>query len=442
MSVMLPKEINYDLPVSLPSNVSAMDVSVVPVNGSSFSCATAGAIVQFDLPARGYSDFKTLSIRYKSTCVSTGFSKIRGTPLYAPLQRVECLFAGQGQNINAYNQTMNMLVNTRLNVAEKIASVTNYGWKLEGDTTVMTLQGCDGRSCKINEVFPLSGPLPCILSECDRYLPTGFMPSIRIQLTLDGISNIFAGADGAIATSLSTVEQGIPASSVTTVPSDYILSDFTLNYNILEFGPEIDNAVRSMGEKITIKSQSYSNISNTLPIGSNGQIELIYSTKLASIKSLFLHCSVAGTMNGIFDAYEITSGGDLQFNIGGKLFPQSRPLSSAVANKAMLLLELRKACGSLYNKSNSMSINTQELLTIGTASTVVNPAKSYYGVNTEVIQGSNSVLLSGTSTNNSPISCRLNILTATTASVNASLIAVFDCLIEIEPATKGVRVIQ
>jgi hypothetical protein len=439
MSVMLPKEINYDLPVSLPSNVSSMDVSVVPVNGSSFSCANAGAIVQFDLPARGYSDFKTLSIRYKATCVSTGITKIRGTPLYAPLQRLEVLFAGQGQNINAYNQTMNMLVNTRLNVAEKIASVTNYGWKLEGDTTVMTLQGCDGRSNKINEVFPLSGPLPCILSECDRYLPTGFMPPIRVQLTLDGISNIFGPAEGVQAVNF---EQGIPASSVTVVPTDFILSDFTLNYNVLDFGPEIDNAVRSMGEKITIKSQSYSNTSNTLPLGSNGQIELIYSTKLASIKSLFLHASVSGTANGIFDAYEITSGGDIQFNIGGKLFPQSRPLSSALANKSMLLLELRKACGSLYNKSNSMSINTQELLTIGTASTIVNPAKSYYGVNTEVIQGSNSVLLSGTSTNNSPITCRLNILTATTATVNASLIAVFDCLIEIEPATKGVRVIQ
>jgi hypothetical protein len=197
-----------------------------------------------------------------------------------------------------------------------------------------------------------------------------------------------------------------------------------------------------MGEKITIKSQSYFNTSNTLPIGSNGQIELSFPTKLASIKSLFLHCSVAGTSNGIFDAYEVTSGGDVQFNLGGKLFPQSRPLSSAVANKAMLLLELRKACGALYNKTGSMSINTQELLTIGTASTVVNPAKSYYGVNTEILQGSNSVLLSGSSTNNSNITCRLNILTATTASVNAALIAVFDCLIEIEPATKGVRVIQ
>jgi hypothetical protein len=439
MSVMLPKEINYDLPVSLPSNVSSMDVSIVPVNGSSFSCATAGQIVQFDLPARGYSDFKTLSIRYKATCVGTGVSKMRCTPVYGPFQRLEVLFAGQGQSINAYNQTMNMLVNTRMSVADKIATSVNYGWKLENPLHVQTLQGCDGRSCSSGDVFTLSGPLPCILSECDRYLPTGMMSRIRLQITLDSVNTIFAPADVAIGVN---VEQGIPFSSACVVPTDFILSDFCLNYNILDFGPEIDNAVRSMGEKITIKSQSYSNVSNTLPTGTNGQVELIYSTKLASIKSLFLHCSVAGTTNGIFDAYEVTTLGDRQFNVGGKLFPQSRPLSAAVANRAMLLLELKKACGGLYNKSNTMSINNQELLTIGTASTVVNPAKSYYGVSTQVLQGSESVLLSGTSTNNSPITCRLNITQATPQTVNASLICAYDCLIEIQPATKDVRVIQ
>jgi hypothetical protein len=438
MSVMLPKEINYDLPVSLPSNVSSMNVSIVPVNGSSFSCATAGQIVQFDLPARGYSDFKTLSIRYNATCVATGFSKMRCTPLYGPFQRLEVLFAGQGQNINAYNQTMNMLVNTRMSVADKIATSVNYGWKLEGANVVQTLQGCDGRSCTGTDAFTLSGPLPCI---CDRYLPTGMMPPIRVQITLDSIANIFAPADAnVIFTTTGSIETGNPASSACVVPTDFILSDFCLNYNVLDFGPEIDNAVRSMGEKISIKSQGYSNVSNTLPTGTNGQVELIYSTKLASIKSLFLHCSVAGTTNGIFDAYEVTTLGDCQFNVGGKFFPQSRPLSAAVANRAMLLLDLKKACGDLYNKSNT-TINNQELLTI-VAFTVVNPAKSYCDVSTQVLQGSESVLLSGTSTNNSPTTCRLNITQATPATVNAALIAAFDCLIEIEPAAKGVRVIQ
>ena len=236
------------------------------------------------------------------------------------------------------------------------------------------------------------------------------------------------------------LEQGIPATSIIVVPTDYILSDFTLSYNILEFGAEVDNVVCSMGEKITIKSQPFGNSSNTLSIASNGQVELIYSQKYTSVESLFLHCSSTST-NGRFDAYEVTTGGDVQFNIAGKFFPQSRPLSSAPANRATLHLELRKAVGSLYNKSNTMSINTQEYLTIGTASSVVNPAIVYYGVSTEVIQ-SNSVLLSGVSTQNSPITCRFNILAATTVPVNAALITSYDCLIEIEPATKSARVIM
>ena len=439
MSIMLPKEINYDLPVSLPSGVSSMDVSISPVNGSTFSCATAGAIVQFDLPARGYSDFKTLSLRYKATCVSTGFSRIRGTPVYAPIQRLDVLFGSQNaQNIQDYNQVANMLTNLRHNVADKVSSVTSYGWKLEGDATVMTLQGCDGRSCAINEVIPLGAPLPCILTDADRYIPTGMMPSIRVQLTLDSVANIFAPAvAGPVAVNLET---GVPATSVTVLPTDFILSDFCLTYNILEFGAEVDNVVRSTGEKITIKSQSFGNSSNTLSVGTNGQVELIYSQKYASIKSLFLHCS-STACNGRFDAFEVTSGGDVQFNIGGKLYPQSRPLSSAVAHRSTLLLELRKAVGSLYDKHNSMSINTQEFLTLGQVSTVVNPAKVYYGVSTEVIQ-SNSVLLSGISTQNSPITCRLNILQATGFPVNSALITAYDCLIEIEPATKSARVIM
>ena len=436
MSVMLPKEINYTLPVSLPSGCELIDVNVLPSNGTVFACN--GSIVQFDLPMRaGFADFKTLSIRYKGTLVVGGTSKIRCTPFYAPISRLEVLFGSQvAQNVNNYGQVMNMLTNCRFNVEDKIGGIAGYGWKLEGNDNVMTLQGCDGRACGLNEVFTLYGPLPCILSEADRYLPTGLMGSIRVQLTLDQISNIFAPAGPAVAFN---AETGTPFSNATIVPTDFTLSDWVLSYSMVTLGSEVDNAVRSMGDKITIKSQSYSNSSNALPIGTNGQIELIYSQKMASVKALFLHCSSNST-NGIFDAFEITNGGDLQFSIASKLYP-SRPLSSAVAHRGTLQLELKKALGSLYDKKNSMSINTQEYLTLGTASTVVNPAKVYYGVNTQTIQ-SYDVLLSGVSTQNSPITCRIIFSTPTTATVNASLISAFDCLIEIEPSTKSARVIQ
>ena len=71
----------------------------------------------------------------------------------------------------------------------------------------------------------------------------------------------------------------------------------------------------------------------------------------------------------------------------------------------------------------------------------MSPAKNYSAVYTEVIQ-SNSVLLSGASTQNSPTSARLNIMTPTAATVNAALFTAYDVLIEIEPATKSARVIQ
>lgn len=438
MSIMLPKEINYNLPVSLPGGVTKTDVNLSPINGTSFSCATAGQIIQWDMPATGFMDGKTLSIRYKTTCVSSGVTRIRACPLYTPMSRLEVIFGSQtAQNITDYGQVQNMLTNLKFNVADKIGSITGYGWKLLGDSTVMTLQGTDGRHCVPGETNCLFGPLPCILSEADRYIPLLFMPTVRVQITLDSISNIFGPA--APATTLD-IEKGIPVCDVCVVPTDFIISDAVLSYSSINFGDETSNVVRSMGETLKIKSQSFGNSSQTIPINTAGEIELVYSQRLASVKSLFLHCS-SNSVNGKFDAFEVTNEGTVQFNLASKVYPSSRPLSSAKAHKGTLLLELKKAVGSLYDKSNSMSINTQEFLTLGTGSTIVNPAKNYYAVNTEVIQ-SNNVLLSGVSTQNSPITARLNILVPTVATVNASLITAFDVLIEVEPATRSARVIQ
>ena len=441
MTSVLPKEINYNLPVSLPAGVQTFDINVLPVNGTNFSCATAGAFVQFDLPARsGYMDGKTLALRYKYTCVSSGTTRIRACPFFTPLLRLETIFGSQPvQNINEYGQLMNMIINLTHNVADKAGSVTGYGWKLEGDVAVHTWQSTDGRYCSQNEVGTFFGPVKgCILSEADRYIPTGMMPNIRLQLTLDSIANIFAPAVAAVTPV--NLESGQPYANATVLPTDFILSDFVLSYSQIDFGAEVDNTIRSMGDKITIKSQSFNSSSNPINTGTSGQFELIYSQKMASVKSLFLHCGSTST-NGKFDAYEITNGGDCQFSIASRLYPQSRPLSSAIGHRGTLLLELKKAVGSLYDKHNSMSINLQEYLTLGTASTTVNPAKVYYGVNTEQLQ-SDSVLLSGVSTQNSPVTVRLNIATATPAPVSATLISAFDVLIEVSPSEKSARVIQ
>ena len=112
MSVMLPREINYtQLPVSLPQGTTTYDVALRPINGSSWSCQQAGSQVQFDLPSRaGYMDGKTLSLSYKYTTASGVATRIRCTPFYTPISRLEVFFGSQtSQNIPNYNVTMNML---------------------------------------------------------------------------------------------------------------------------------------------------------------------------------------------------------------------------------------------------------------------------------------------------------------------------------------------
>jgi hypothetical protein len=199
----------------------------------------------------------------------------------------------------------------------------------------MTLSGTDGRACAAAEVGTFFCPLRgCILSEADRYIPTGMMPNIRLQLSLDSIANIFSGNQVAVTLDL---EKGIPACSNTVIPGSLDLSDFVLSYSLIDFPEDVSNAVRAMGDKITIKSQSFNSSANPIAQGFSGQLELIYSQKMASVKSLFLHCS-SNSINGKFDAYEILNGGDLTYTIASRNYPQSRPLSSSVAHRGTLLL--------------------------------------------------------------------------------------------------------
>ena len=56
----------------------------------------------------------------------------------------------------------------------------------------------------------------------------------------------------------------------------------------------------------------------------------------------------AKTLNGKFDAVEITTGGFYSLTIGGIQFPQGGPINFSI-NKAGAMSELRKATGSLYD---------------------------------------------------------------------------------------------
>ena len=435
MSFTLPKEINYSSLPSLPAGSQCIPQSLLPINASTFA-VQSGTLIQFDLPATGYLIPDSMYLRYKYAVDGAGISAIRSTPATAPFQRFETIFGSQTvESINNFNQIQNMLINSSMGVSEK------YGSSLGYRSTVSASPGneyFDGKILNINEIGSMSFPIRnTLLTSANKLVPLGFMPSVRVQFTLDNISNVFAGATTAI---VASSENGILAQPALTIPNGFTLSNVQLCYRTVQFGQEVDEMVRSMGEKIFIKSSSFTNAGSNLATGSIGTLEIVYNQRLASIKSLFLHSS-SSSFNGIFDSFNLSPLSEYSFNIGGRVFPP-RPITSENA-----LLELKQAIGSLLDKTNQSSINPLEFSrTLGTDSSLIAPAKFYVGCNTEVLSRyknmDSSVLLSGISTQSSPISVRINIPTSTSSVCTLNLICHYDAILEIDVASKSAYVRQ
>lgn len=440
-TVILPPEIDYtETLVKLPASAISYDINLAPTNGSVFDCVAGNEII-FDLPQRsGFIVNDSMSIRYKGTVVAGNFTKIRGTPVYAPFSRSAC-YGGSTllETIPDYNVTMNMIVNATYDIADKLSALSAYGWKVEGDTAIMTLESCDGRTLAANESYCYAAPLPNILSKALKMCPSGLTGALRIVLTLDSLANIFAGAGGG---TVFNAETGTPFSNGNIFPTSFSLSDVVINYQMVDYGEDVNQEIiRRSNGVIEIKSQSFTSSSQVIPLGTSGNIEFLYNHNLQSVKSCFVHIS-STSQNGKFDAFDPTSGTtgtELQLNIAGKLYP-SRPILTNVANKQMWMLELRKALGSLFDHKNGCSINLGEYKSIGTASTTHSPAKVYFGVNTEVLPSSQSVLMSGASTQSSPITLRMNIQNATPATMNCTLISAHDAIIVVDCLSRSVSV--
>jgi hypothetical protein len=199
-----------------------------------------------------------------------------------------------------------------------------------------------------------------------------------------------------------------------------------------------------MGDKLYVKSSSYAVSNNTLASGTSGTIDLLYNTRLSSVKSLF--ASFGGTtsasLNKTYDSYDPTqSNGDLQFSIGGIQYP-ARPVST-IFGKAGALMELKQASGGIMSRdTNSFSISPAEFSVQGNATTSVRiPGKFYFGQNVERLS-TNGALLTGISTQSAPIGLRINTASATAQAYNIALIALYDALIEVDTASRNATIKQ
>jgi hypothetical protein len=311
-----------------------------------------------------------------------------------------------------------MIVNTKLNIAQKVGSATALGY----DAATPAFNNMNSRSVAVAATHSLAFPVNSIFSNAETLIPLGMMGGSRIQFTTDSLINCFGSITNISASSLQNLE---------------------LVCDIVDFGEEVNAIARGMADQngnLLIKSQSFSNTTLSVPAASAGNLELTFNTRISSIKSLFaLFSSADGSKK--FNACDITkSVGTTQFFVANLPFPV-RPIDHS--NKAGVMLELAAAWNNVSSiDSFNSSITAAEFAVIdGTADSALVPGKFYLGVNTERLgAGGGGALLSGVSSQLSPISVRVSLPTATTDIHNCSLIAVYDALIEVNVITRQVNV--
>jgi hypothetical protein len=207
---------------------------------------------------------------------------------------------------------------------------------------------------------------------------------------------------------------------------------------------QVHQQIKMSNPKIRIKTKSFGIGSQSIPATSTGTINLYYNLRYASIRSLFLLCAPTTNISASRAMESVdptTNEGSIQFSVGGVVMPQN-PLSTK-NNKSGILNELRRAMGSIYDRSNSMSIGgTEFIATQITTTSIVVPGKFYIGVNTQKLTESQDYMFTGVSSANSQINVIINTSTATTNALNAFLIANYDAIFEIDTMTKQLNYIQ
>jgi hypothetical protein len=188
MSVVLPKELAYtpSLP-TIPAGTTSKEIVLAPVNGSSFA---DGALVQFDLGQAGYLDPKSLYIRYRATQTNgSGAVNVCKIPAYTFLQRSEVIIGStMVESINDYNVWCNLFADLQLDPAQRYGNGAAWGLNNTGETLESQDSGVMGNNGSID----VAAPLPNFLSACEKLVPLGMMPNVRLQLTFERLANIFA----------------------------------------------------------------------------------------------------------------------------------------------------------------------------------------------------------------------------------------------------------
>ena len=426
----LPKEINYTEQMnSLPANTQSKSIVISPANLTTLSTTTGGT-AQFNLQNTGFIIPSSMYIRGKVAVVGSGNNAEmfqRGIPAYSLWSKSAVIVGSQVvEQINGYGRLATALVDLKLSPAGK--SGMSPAFALTNETDAQTLNTrINGRLSDSNnaDAYSFASPLPNVLSLSEKLLPAEYMPSMRIELTLDILANMF---------------QQSPATSNA---DSLTISNLELVYTEVQFGGDFAPTLMSLADRngdVLIKSQSYQTATQTLA-GIAGTQTLTFNQRLSSVKSVLAYFDGVGAnrLNGIYDAVDVTrgesgSGGSYQFQIGGVYYPQVA-LDTARC-RAGVFAELSNAFSPSHDYySGQMAISPLEWSRDENSTTSqTSPGKFFVGVNTERLD-TNGVMLSGVSTALVPISLNVRCDTAPTATL-AHLVTLFDAIIQVNLVNK------
>jgi len=433
----LPKEVEYNRPhASVSPDTTSLNVIVRPSNGQVFG--QGGDIINFDLPSRAFMNPGSLVLRgVIRTEVAAGGNAntiLGAAPGAAWIQRVETQISGQTvESINSYGQLYNLLVNTKLGYSERFAMQTELatGTADADGIAPSSTAGINSYPLKTsvgNGLVPFAIPLGCLLGNCTNYVPLGMMGGVRISITTDQLANF---------------------TILAATPSIFQIEDLELAFDMTDFGRGMDAVVGSMADSdgnINLKSSSWNVSSQTLGgLAAGTTQENIYNVRLSSIKSLIVQAGGIGNQvnKGKYDAMAIQGpGGSTQFVVASQVYPQT-PISEL--NQAAVMSELRQALGEAHDPLGSkMSIqnfvfdaNLTRNQSTGT-STAPLPSAHFVGVNTEKVS-SNQLLMSGISSQLSPISVRVNNSAAVLTGSLLTLFVLYDAILSINLPTRQVQ---
>lgn len=434
MELALPASLDFSkrLP-ELPDGATSTLMSIQSTNGISFG---PGQVIQFDLPARPglFIDGKSCFLRYKVTYTSGATAGvIKRKPVYTNFARLDEFVGSVPVNsVYQYNQVANMWVDLNCSIADVYGQ--QFSWGLAQTEAFTDLDGVTLATVSADNSLYVAAPLVCsFITGADKLIPTGLMAPIRVQLTIDSISNIATVAANVTGLTISQPE---------------------LCFSAIDMGVAVEAAIASVSPKLYLKTQGWANASQSLASGTSGFNTLVFNHRYNSLENVYLLSTsntTAKAVNTFLDSFNPmgTAGvnGSVQLQIGQAVYPQL-PINNGTGGIGAVQQYLRETTGIITDQRNTMSLVStvfNQYAGDATASTANGPAKFIIGfplsrIN-QVSPYQQIALMSGVSAASTPINVLLNVGTAFNSAMNFYLIAQYTELLEIDVMSRQVNVV-